>query len=119
MSLIGVEFMVSVARATGFSAEMVVNENGALFFAANLQHREQKAAGISYEDDYAGNALAAMLAPGQIEIRFHRAFSDQRVAQIIENLLAAPELYFMSNWQVAYQGRTIRAGEDRHGHVAP
>ena len=86
---------------------MVFNEAGAIFFPANLQHRDQKAAQISYEDDYAGNALAAMLAPGRVEIRYHKNFSDERVTQIVRNLMTEPSLAFMRGWQVTYQGRAL------------
>ncbi len=76
-----------------------------------MQHREQKAPQISYEDDYAGDALAAMLAPGRIEIRYHRDVSHERAAQIMRVLLAEPRLAFMRGWHVTYQGRTLRIAE--------
>jgi hypothetical protein len=108
MFLSGVEFLESLASQAGFSAKMVFNENGAMFFASSLQHRDQKGPQISYEDNYAGNALAAMLAPGHIEIRYPQRFTDRRVADIIETLLAEPLLGFMRGWEVTYQGRTLR-----------
>ncbi len=83
------------------------NDAGAIFFSADVQHRHQKAPGISYEEEYGGNALAAMLAPGRIEIRYHERFSDARVAQIVRTLLDEPRLAFMRGWQVTYQGRTL------------
>lgn len=107
MILVGIEFLTSLAKQGGFSAKMVFNANGAIFFPAELQHRDRKTQGISYEDNYAGNALAAMLSPGRIEIRFHQAFSDQRVCGIIGSLLARPELSFMKSWRITYQGRQI------------
>ena len=107
MLLTGAEWLESLARQTGFSAKLVFNDAGAIFFPANLQHRDQKAANISYQDDYAGNALAAMIAPGRIEIRYHRDFTDQHVTQIVQNMLAEPSLAFMQSWQVTYQGRTL------------
>ncbi len=108
MFLSGVEFLEALSRQAGFSAKMVLNEAGALFFPTDRQHRDQKGPQISYEDDYAGNALAAMLAPGQIEIRYHRDFPDRRVARLARALLAEPSLAFMRGWHVTYQGRTIR-----------
>ena len=77
---------------------------GAIFFPTAQQHRDQKAPGISYEDDYRGNALAAMLAPGRIEVRYHRDFTDLQVAHIIATLLADPRLSFLCGWRVTYQG---------------
>jgi len=111
MLLSGVEFLEALTKQVGFSAKMVFNDAGAIFFSSNLQHRDHKARQISYEDDYAGNALAAMLAPGRIEIRYHKSFSDGRVAQIVRALLAEPRLAFMHGWQVTYQGRTLRVAD--------
>jgi hypothetical protein len=111
MLLFGVEFLEALAKQPGFAAKMVFSDAGALFFASSLQHREQKAPQISYEDDYAGNALAAMLGPGRIEIRYHRDFSDGRVTQIVRTLLAEPRLVFMRGWQVPYQGRPLTIGK--------
>lgn len=108
MDLHGIEFIAGLARQPSFSAKLVMHEAGAMFFSASQQHRDQKTALISYEDDYAGNALAAMVAPGHIEIRYHRDFSDGRVARLIATLLSEPRLAFMRSWRVTYQGRTIR-----------
>ena len=107
MILLGVEFMLSLVEEDPFSAKMVFNESGAIFFPINQQHCDQKAEGISYEDNYKGNALAAMLAPGKIEIRYHQQFSDNRVASIMALLMEQPRLSFMKGWQVTYQGRTL------------
>lgn len=105
MMLVGVEFLHSQIAQAGFAAKLVVNHRGAIFFAVNEQHRDQKAPGISYADESAGNALAAMLSPGKIEIRNHRDFSPQRVAQIMAALLSQPELAPLRTWSVMYGGR--------------
>jgi hypothetical protein len=55
-------------RTGGFSAKAVFNQHGVIFFPVDRQHRDQKAPGISYADQSAGNALAVMLSPGMIEI---------------------------------------------------
>lgn len=108
MQLLGVEFLAGVVAQGGFSAKMVLNEHGAILFPVEKQHRDQKSALISYEDDYAGNALAAMLAPGSIEIRYHRDFGDEQVARIVGALLAEPALALLRGWRVTYQGRALR-----------
>lgn len=107
MFLIGANFLAKAVGQGGFSAKAVLNANGAIFFSTSQQHRDQKADGISYEDNYEGNALAAMLAPGKIEIRFHKEFTDRAVTEIIASLLAHPDLGFMKGWKVLYQGRTL------------
>ena len=66
-----------------------------------------KAAGISYEQDARGNALAAMLKTGLIEIRFDPRFNDDRVVGMVRKLLMCPELAPMIGWKVTYQGRAL------------
>jgi hypothetical protein len=107
MVLSGLEFMLSLVKEDHFSAKMVFNESGAIFFRVNQQPCDQKAEGISYEDNYKGNALGAMLAPGKIEIRYHQQFSDNRVASIVASLMEQPRLLFMKGWQATYQGRAL------------
>jgi hypothetical protein len=91
----------------GFTAKAVLNQHGIIFLAVKQQHRDRKATGISYEDDYKGNALAAMLSPGRIEIRYHEAFTDADIAQLLATLTAHPDLAFMRGWSATYQGRPI------------
>ncbi len=86
---------------------MVFNSNGAIFFPVNKEHRDQKSDRISYEDNYKGNALAAMLTPDKIEIRFHQEYSDTEVALIISALKQQPDMCFLKNWEVTYQGRSL------------
>jgi hypothetical protein len=112
--LIGVDHAAALVEGRTYSAKLVFNQSGAIFGPVWTQHRDMKATSISYEDDYKGNALAAMLAPGKIEIRFHKAFKDQKVATILRQLLAAPELAAMRSWQVTNQGRPIDCSPDRH-----
>ncbi len=107
MQLSGVDFIRDLSESGGFSAKMVFNDQGAIFFSTRQEHRDQIAPGISYKDNYEGNALAAMLMPGKIEIRFHREYDDRRIKQLVEKLLAADELSFMRRWAVTYQGRPI------------
>ena len=91
------------------SAKMVLNERGAVLLGASREHREMKAAGISYEDNYKGKALAAMLAPGLVEIRYHAGCTDGAVERLMKHLLACEELSRMSGWRVTYQGRLLRS----------
>jgi hypothetical protein len=90
-------------------AKMVFNDRGAIVFSARRQHREMKAEEISYEDDYLGNALAAMVRRDAIEIRFHRAYDDKAVARMVGQLLSMPELSALTQARVTYQGRVIWA----------
>lgn len=107
MILLGLEFLQSALSQPGFCGKMVFNANGAIFFPVKREHREMKATGVSYEDDYRGNALAAMLAVGRIEVRFHKAFSDIEVARVLTSLQARPELQPLATWARFYQGRPV------------
>ncbi len=108
MVLIGAEYLRDlIAAGGGFSAKMVFNRSGAIVFPVQRQHREMKAEGISYEDDYRGNALAAMLMPGRIEVRFHKAYSDAEVGRMIRAIITTPEFERMLGCALTYQGRSV------------
>lgn len=92
MLLLNLPHLQALTTACAPSAKMVFNANGAIFLPTAHQHRDHKAEGISYEDDYKGNALAAMLAPGRIEVRYHSGYSDAEVTRILRNLVALPQL---------------------------
>ncbi len=107
MQLQGLDFIREIAQNEHFSAKMVFNARGAIFFPVSSEHRDMKSDGISYEDNYRGNALAAMVSAKGIEVRFHQAFSADRVQGIISELLARAEMQFASTWQAIYQGRVL------------
>ena len=107
MKVIGLEFLQSQLTEPGIAAKAVFNAKGAIFFPFSQQHRDQQAPGISYADDYQGNALAAMISQGKIEIRNHRDFSEERVAGIMTALLNLPELAALRTWRVRYRGTEL------------
>jgi hypothetical protein len=103
----GEEHLQALVAGRMHDAKMVFNERGAIVFPISRQHCEMKVEGISYEDNYAGNALAAMLRRDAIEIRFHQAFDDKSVTRIITALLGSPSFSCLTHPCVTYQGRTI------------
>ncbi len=107
MTVTGAEHLEALLAGRVHDVKMVFNERGAIVFPAGPQHCEIKAEGISYEENYAGNALAAMVRRDAIEIRFHRAFDDKAVGRIVGELLALPALAALAQARVTYQGRTI------------
>ncbi len=104
----GTEYLQRLLNKEVFEAKMVFNFRGALVFPRRVEHRDQKAPGISYEVNYQGNALAAMLSPGKIEIRYHEHYSDARVTTLLGELASHPELSVMQDWAVYYQGRQLK-----------
>jgi len=85
----------------------VLNEAGIVVFPVSSQHSAVKADGISYEDNYQGNALAAIFDGAKFEIRWHRDFSAARVKLIFSELLKHPQTATFKKHSLTYQGRTI------------
>mgnify|MGYP001555754177 CR=1 FL=1 len=83
MKIIGGEFLRVTLEAEGYFLKLILNDSVAHFFASALEHRDATQPGICYKDDSLGNALAATIKPGRIDIRFHRAFPDQRVRCLV------------------------------------
>ena len=89
------------------TVKFILNENGIFFFAATQQHRDVRSRGMSYEDDYRGNAVAGLVLPDHVEIRFHKDFPDTRIQAIWRSVLSSPELAGARIGQLFYQGRLI------------
>src|SRR5688500_2547899 len=107
MNVSGIDYARELANGSRATAKVIFNASGAIVFPASEQHRDQKTVGVSYEDDYKGNALAAMISKRQMEIRFHRNFSDAQVESVVSSLLQHPELSFIREYRVTYQGREL------------
>lgn len=89
------------------SGKFIVNENAIVFFPASHQHKDTKQHGLSYEDGYAGNAVAGTFGSGRIDIRYHEKFSDERIRTIWSQLRSEARLSFLRDWKLYYQGRPI------------
>ncbi len=87
--------------------KFILNDTGILFFPAAQQHRDFKMQGMSYEDDYKGNALAGIVSADHVEIRFHKAFSDDRVRALWARVTSKPEFTRENLGKLYYQGREI------------
>jgi hypothetical protein len=87
--------------------KFILNESGILFFPATQQHRDIKSHGLNYEDDYLGNAVAGMVTQDRVEIRFHSAYSDERIRNLWFRVLAIPEIAKAGFGRLYYQGREI------------
>ncbi len=107
MKVIGGDFLRLAIKSDGFYFKLVLNESAAYFFPHTTEHRDVTQPGLSYKDDSLGNALAATIKPGQIDIRFHHSFSDERVRTIVQRLLGHPDAMHLSGLAVNYQGRTL------------
>lgn len=107
MIAFGLDSISTDIAQDGYFVKCIVNSTAAIFFPGTIQHRDVKQEGVSYEDDYRGNALAATITPGTIDVRFHERFSDDAVRAIFRSLLVLPDLDWASGYQVRYQGRLL------------
>ena len=94
-------------ETTEGTLKFILNNEAIVFFPASQQHRDIKTHGLSYEDDYRGNAVAGLVTGQRVEIRFHQAFSDERIRALWERVLAIPEISGAKLGRVYYQGREI------------
>jgi hypothetical protein len=104
MNVTGIELL---KEARG-SLKFILNDSGIAFFPATQQHRDVKTSGLSYEDDYRGNAVAGLITPERVEVRFHSAFSDERIRGIWSRVLMIPEIAKAGLGRLHYQGREIK-----------
>jgi hypothetical protein len=89
------------------SVKFLLNDSVIAFFLVAQQHRDVKWETLSYEDDYRGNALAGLVTPERVEIRFHSAFSDERLKILWLRVLTLPEIAAAKLGKLYYQGRDI------------
>jgi hypothetical protein len=107
MKVTGIESIKQYLEQPGYFVKCLLTDSVAVFFPGSIQHRDVKRDGVSYEDDYRGNALAATVTPGRIDIRFHQGFNDEQVGSICRNLLSCPDMAWASSFSVCYQGRLL------------
>lgn len=108
MKALGLDSIAAAISAEGYFVKCIVNSTTAVFFPGSIQHRDIKREGVSYEDDYRGNALAATITRGMIDVRFHKDYADALVKTQFDQLLALPEMKWAATFTVRYQGRVLR-----------
>jgi len=91
----------------GGTVKFILGDAAIVFFPATQQHREVKVEGLSYEDDYRGNAVAGLLSSAGVEIRFHARYTESRLRAIWSRLREMPEFAGLDLGKVYYQGRVI------------
>ena len=97
----------ALLKQKGVTVKFILNDDAITFFPVSQQHRDLKVQGLSYEDDYRGKALAGLITPTKVEIRFHRVFSDERVQRIWSRVLTIPKVANADLGKVYYQGREM------------
>lgn len=107
MKILNPALLHAALAPNGSKIKFIMNESGTAFFSVSLQHRDVKTEGLSYDDDYRGNAVAGLIVGGRAEIRFHAGFSEERICNLWSQFLAAPECAGISPERPTYQGWTI------------
>lgn len=107
MEIIHLELLKSALAIRGTTVKFILNDSAIVFLPVTQQHRDVKSNGLSYEDDYQGNAVAGLVTPEGAEIRFHRAYSDERIRTIWAKLRALHEFSDSRLRRLVYQGREI------------
>jgi len=107
MKILNPQLLRAALAPNGSTIKFIMNESGIAFFSVSQQHRDVKPEGLSYEDDYRGNAVAGLFVSGRAEIRFHSAFSEERIRNLWRQFLAAPECAGFTIGSPTYQGKKI------------
>ncbi|MBI4861298.1 MAG: hypothetical protein HY815_13730 [Candidatus Riflebacteria bacterium] len=104
----------------GHQFKAVFNERGIVVAPGSSQHNTLRAPGICYEHDHKGNALAAMIYAGRLEIRGHSAFPPERVRGLLVRISRLPGLVALRGLEVLYRGQRLgRFGDLSQAAGAP
>ena len=107
MDIVHPELLRQTLASSGTSVKFILGDSAIVFFPVTQQHRDIKSHGLSYEDDYRGNAVAGFVTPTGVEIRYHKSYSDERIRAIWSKLRALPDFADGRLSRVLYQGREI------------
>lgn len=108
MTLYGIDYLNDLVKRPHWEAKCLLSDAALVIFSAGIQHAQAGFPSITYRDDHTGNALAGTVKSGQVELRYHRAYSDNRVTELWLRLAANPEATPLRSFTVTYQGRIIR-----------
>lgn len=97
---------VEIAKP-GYQFKAVFNDRGIILASGAVQHNTVRVAGIFYEHDHKGNALAAMIYAGKFEIRGHADFSPERVKLILAKFAKLPEMAPLRGFAVTYRNQPL------------
>jgi hypothetical protein len=107
MRIFNAQLLISAFALHGPTIKFIMNDEAIAFFPVSQQHCDVKIGGLSYEDNYRGNSVAGLIVGGKAEIRFHKAFSDEKVSSLWQELRSLPECFSLPFGVVTYQGRAL------------
>lgn len=94
----------------GYQFKAVFNDRGIVIASGAVQHntvRVNAGVRIFYEHDHQGNALAAMIYAGKIEVRGDADFSPERVRLILAQLAKLPGMAPLREFAVTYKNVSL------------
>ena len=107
MKVEGLESVRHSLEAPSYFLKLIATPYHIVFFPGTIQHRDIGRPGISYEDDYQGNAMAGTITPCRIDFRYHSKYSEERVLTLSRNLLQRSEMAWAKGFEIRYQGRKL------------
>lgn len=107
MCIHNAEIILPIVNRDRYFLKCIINATDAVFFSGTELHSNVKMAGVSYEEDSQGNAMAVTIADGLIDVRWHNQFTASTVTAIFCELLAAPQMAPIAKFEIHYQGRIL------------
>jgi len=107
VQIVNPELLRQALAGKGSTVKFILNDSAIVFLPVKHQHRDVKSHGLSYEDEYRGNALAGLVTPTGVEVRYHQAYSEERIRAIWTKLRALPDFADARLSRVLYQGKEI------------
>jgi hypothetical protein len=107
LEVLGLETIASELEQPSFLVKCLLSEKSVAFFPATSQHVDVRFAGLRYEEESKGNALAATVAPRRFGIRLHAKFSVEVVGRIVHQLLGRDDMIWARAIPVFYGNQKL------------
>ena len=115
MTVTGVQTLSAALSQDGYFVKFIASGSAAHFFLGSIQHRDAKMPGLSYEDDYQGNAVAGTISNGIIDVRYHEQYPPERISQVMGAIVGHPHVGgVLDDLRIRYQGRPVIAQDSSH-----
>jgi len=107
LEVLGLETIAAELSQPSFLVKCLLSEKAIVFIPATNQHTDVRIAGLRYEDESKGNALAATLTPRRFGIRLHSKFAPQLVGRIVHQLLERDDMIWARQIPVFYGDQNL------------
>lgn len=91
----------------GYRFKAVFNARGVVLGPMAVQHTELRGTGVAFKGDATGDAAAAVIYGGRIEIRAHPALPPEAARGALERLATLPALAPLVGFELIYAGRKL------------